>query len=211
MLAVASKFSPAEAAEVFRMLISCGVRMLIAGSTRSGSIEEKIAGAAHAVFTGKITDSKAVRPILQSVAPTDEQFKVGFEIATVSKISLGRYYLRSLEMTAKGEPSPWFVPNDDRQAITMEHVLPQNPGPQWTAFDNETAAAYTKRIGNLVLLPAKSNAALANNDFATKAAVFGQAPYELTRQVAGAPNWTPEVIANRQRILAELALRTWPL
>ena len=57
---------------------------------------------------GRVTDSKGVKPLIQSAAPTDEQFRVGFEIATVSKISLGRYYLRSLEMTAKGEPSPWF-------------------------------------------------------------------------------------------------------
>jgi hypothetical protein len=67
-------------------------------------------------------------------------------------------------MTAKSEPSPWFVPNDDRQAITMEHVLPPNPGPDWAAFDSETASV-SKRIGNLVLLPAKSNAALSDNDF----------------------------------------------
>jgi hypothetical protein len=211
MLAVASKFVPAEATEVFRLLISAGVRMLISGSTRSGSIEERLGAAANAVFTEKITDTKGIRPILQSVAPTDEQFKVGFEVATVSKVSLGRYYLRSLEMTAKGEPSPWFVPNDDRQTITMEHVLPQNPGPEWTAFDAETAAAYSKRIGNLVLLPAKSNAALGNTDFKAKAAVFSNAPYELTRHVASADDWTPEVIARRQRTLAELALRTWPL
>jgi hypothetical protein len=211
MLAIAWKFSATEAAEVFRMLISAGVRMLIAGSTRSGSIEERLAAAAHSVFTEKIIDSKGIRPILQSVAPTDEQFRVGFEIATVSKVSLGRYYLRSLEMTAKGEPTPWFVPNDDRQAITMEHILPLNPGPEWSAFDTETAGVYSKRIGNLVLLPAKSNATLGNNDFTTKVAVFGQAPYELTRQVAGVPEWTPEMIANRQRILAELAVHTWPL
>ena len=93
----------------------------------------------------------------------------------------------------------------------MEHVLPLNPGPEWSGFDSETAAAYSKRIGNLVLLPARSNAALANNDFNTKAAVFADAPYELTRQVGRSAQWTPEVIATRQRILAELAVKTWPL
>jgi hypothetical protein len=211
MLAVASKLSPNEATEVFRLLISCGVRLLIAGSTRSGSVEEPLASAAHSVFTGKISDSQGVRAILSSVAPADEQFKLGFQVATVSKISLGRYYLRSLEMTAKGEPAPWFVPNDDRQTITLEHVLPQSPGPEWTNFDKESAAAYAKRIGNLVLLPAKSNATLGNNDFGTKAAVFGQAPYELTRQVAGVSQWTPETITRRQQILADLAVKTWPM
>jgi uncharacterized protein DUF262/uncharacterized protein DUF1524 len=211
MLAVAAKLPANEAAEVFRLLISTGVRLLIAGSTRSGSVEEPLAGAANDVFAGKITDSRGVRAILSSVAPTDEQFRLGFQVATVSKLSLARYYLRSLEMTAKGEPTPWFIPNDDRQAITLEHVLPQKPGSEWTNFDQESAMAYVKRIGNLVLLPAKSNAALGNNDFATKAAIFSQAPYELTRQVATVSEWTPDTITKRQAILADLAIRTWPL
>jgi hypothetical protein len=210
MLAVAAKFSPPEAAEVFRMLISAGVRMLIAGSTRSGSVEEPLADTANKVYEGKL-DIKGVRGVLQSVAPADEQFRLGFQVASVSKMSLARYYLRSLEMTAKQEPAPWFVPNDDRQTITLEHVLPHNPGTGWGEFDDQSALAYVKRIGNLVLLPAKSNAQLGNADFQTKAAVFADAPYETTRQVATADKWDPETIRRRQEILAGLALRTWPL
>jgi hypothetical protein len=64
------------------------------------------------------------------------------------------------------------------------------------------------RPAHLVLLPAKSNAALGNTDFRAKAAVFSNAPDELTRHVASADDWTPEAIARRQRTLAELALRT---
>jgi len=211
MLAIAAKFAGNEAAEVLRLLISCGVRLLIAGSTRSGSVEEPLADAAHKVFTGVITDSRAVRKILADVSPNDEQFRLGFEAATVSKTSLARYYLRSLEMTAKGEPTPWFVPNDDRQAITLEHVLPAKPDPSWANFDQETVDTYVKRIGNLVLLPAKSNSTLGSSAFSVKAEIFRNAPYELTRQVSTVPQWNAGTIVERQKLLAELALRTWPL
>jgi hypothetical protein len=211
MLAVAAKFVPTEAVEVFRLLISSGVRLLIAGSTRSGSVEEPLANAAHEVFSGAITRSKEVRRILANVSPNDEQFRLGFEVATVSKTSLARYYLRSLEMTAKGEPTPWFVPNDDRQTITLEHILPLRPDRSWAHFDQETADAYVKRIGNLVLLPAKSNSALGSSTFELKAETFKNAPYELTRQIATVPEWTRETIAERQKLLANLALRTWPM
>jgi hypothetical protein len=211
MLAIAAKFAGNEAAEVFRLLISCGVRLLIAGSTRSGSVEEPLADAAHKIFTGVIADSRAVRKILADVSPNDEQFRLGFEVATVSKTSLARYYLRSLEMTAKGEPTPWFVPNDDRQAITLEHVLPVKPDPSWVNFDQETVDTYVKRIGNLVLLPAKSNSTLGSSAFSVKAEIFRNAPYELTRQVSTVPRWGADRIVERQKLLAELALRTWPL
>jgi hypothetical protein len=43
MLAIAAKFNPLDAAEAFRMLISVGVRLLIASSTRSGSVEQPLA------------------------------------------------------------------------------------------------------------------------------------------------------------------------
>jgi hypothetical protein len=211
MLAIAAKFAPNEAAEAFRLLISTGVRLLIAGNTRSGSVEEPLADAANKVFIGVIGDSKGIREVLLSVSPNDEQFRLGFEVSTVSKTSLARYYLRSLEMTAKGEPAPWFVPNDDRQAITLEHVLPRKPDHNWANFDQETADTYVKRIGNMVLLPAKSNATLGSSAFSVKSEIFKNAPYELTRQVSTVSQWDRNTIAERQKLLAELALRTWPL
>jgi uncharacterized protein DUF1524 len=93
----------------------------------------------------------------------------------------------------------------------MERGQYQNPGPEWAEFDEDSAAVYTKRIGNMVLLPAKSNALLGNADFKTKAEVFSEAPYETTRQVATVEKWDPETIIRRQVILSDIALRTWPL
>ena len=63
----------------------------------------------------------------------------------------------------------------------------------------------------MVLLPAKSNATLGSTAFSVKAEIFKNAPYELTRQVSTVPQWDRNRIAERQKLLAELALRTWPL
>ncbi len=68
-----------------------------------------------------------------------------------------------------------------------------------------------KRIGNLALLLAKSNSDLKSMDFKSKKAVYKDSPYELTRQIATVNDWTPEKISERQKGLAELALRAWPL
>lgn len=210
MLALASKFPPNEAAEAYRMLISIGVRLLIASSTRSGSVEEPLAASANAIFIEDIKDSKSLKARLAAITPNDEQFRVAFEIATISKASLARYYLRSLEMTAKSEPTPWFVPNDDRQSITVEHVLPQKPDATWNDFSEETAKAYVNRLGNQALLLAKSNSDLKSTSFEAKRAVYRETPYELTRQISTVPIWDGARIAERQKILATLALRTWP-
>src|SRR5207302_1507831 len=157
---VAARFNPNDAAEVFQMLISWGVRLLIAASTRSESIIEPIAEAAHDVFEVEITNPKQLKKKLSNLIPVDEQFRQAFEIATVSKSALARYYLRALEMAAKQEPTPWFIPIDDRQTINLEHVLPEKPEKNWPHFDEEKVRIYSKRIGNLALLQAKSNSDL---------------------------------------------------
>lgn len=211
MLAIASTFPEKETSEAFRMLITWGVRLVVASSTSRGSVEEPLANTGNKVFVGEITTAAQMRKVLNSVIPGDEDFKKAFEIASVSKASFARYYLRSLEMVAKKEATPWFIPNDDKQAINLEHVLPYSPEGNWPEFSEEEARVYSKRIGNLALLQAKTNSDLRSDGFSAKKAAYKDSPYELTRQIAKVKDWTPESIALRQKGLAELALKAWPL
>jgi Protein of unknown function DUF262/Protein of unknown function (DUF1524) len=211
MLAVAAIFPPKEASDAFRLFISWGVRLLIASSTRSGSVEEPMADAARRVFKREIEDHVKLKTVLAHIIPVDEQFRLAFEVANVSKASLARYYLRSLEMAAKNESAPWFIPNDDKQAINLEHVLPERHEGLWMDFDEESTKVYVKRLGNLALLLAKSNSDLKSSEFKSKRAAYRNSPYELTRMISKASSWTPLEIGGRQRTLAELALRAWPL
>ncbi len=211
MLAVASQFAKKEAAEAYRMFISWGVRLIIASNTSRGTVEIPLTSAAHSVFKGAITDAASLRKDLSKIIPVDEEFGRAFETATVSKAAFARYYLRSLEMAAKGEATPWFIPNDDQQTINLEHVLPEAPEGNWPHIKEDMLRVYGRRIGNLALLLAKSNSDLKSADFATKKAVYKNTPYELTRQIAKLKTWGPQEITERQKGLAELALRTWPL
>jgi len=215
MLAVASRFNPKEANDAFRMFISWGVRLFIAGSTRSESVAEPIAQAAHRVFSPQaknpIGSAAVLRKELANIIPVDQQFRQAFELVTVSKATLARYYLRSLEMAAKNEAAPWFIPNDDKQTINLEHILPEKPEKNWPQFDEEAARIYVKRIGNLALLLAKSNSDVKSSNFEAKKAIYKDSPYELTKQIAALPDWTPAQISARQKVLADLALRAWPL
>ncbi|HLX42242.1 MAG TPA: DUF262 domain-containing HNH endonuclease family protein [Bryobacteraceae bacterium] len=211
LLATADKFPKKEAAEAFRMFISWGVRLIVASSTSRGSVEEPLAGAAHSVYKGDIADAAKLKKELAKIIPTDEEFKRAFENATVSKAAFARYYLRSLEMAAKNESTPWFIPNDDQQTINLEHVLPDQPEGNWPQFDEETAKMYVRRIGNLALLLAKSNSDLKSLGFDAKKKIYKETPYELTRQMGGLAQWGPKEISERQKVLAGLALKAWPL
>jgi hypothetical protein len=88
--------------------------------------------------------------------------------------------------------------------------LPFSPSAKFPK-SGSSCEGRVNRIGNLVLLPAKSNSTLGSSAFNVKTETFKSAPYELTRQVSTVPQWDAGTIMERQKLLAELALRTWPL
>ncbi|MGO8914709.1 MAG: DUF262 domain-containing protein [Stellaceae bacterium] len=211
MLAIAQKLPEKETEKAFQFCVSLGVRLMIAGSTRTGTVEEGLAGAAHEIFASNLATATALKADLKSLTPTDGPFVAAFETATVSNRKLARYYLRSLEMSAKNESEPWHIPNDDRSTINLEHVLPEKPEGNWPQFTEELGKLYYKRIGNLVLMRASDNSDLKSAGFAVKKPVYAKSPYVLTKQVADAADWTAADITERQKTLASFAVKAWPI
>ena len=210
LLAVAVKFPQKQAAPAFNFLIALGVRLLIASTTRSGSVELPLAAAANDVFTDRCTTFADLRKHLTHITPTDAEFTSEFEQARVSKSQLARYYLRSLEMAAKNEAEPWFIPVDDRAIINLEHVLPKKPTGNWPQFTADEASLYVNRLGNQALLRASDNSNLHSIDFNDKKKIYGASPYILTSQIASLADWSPAAIAKRQKALSALAVNAWP-
>jgi hypothetical protein len=212
LLAIAEKFPVNKASEAMKFLISLSVRLIIAFSTRSGSIEEALAETANLIFLDKITDTKGIKSNLSNITPKNPDFEDSFSTATVSKASFARYYLRSLEMALKDQPDPLFIPNADKETISLEHILPEKPQDNWKQFNQDEVDTYSRRIGNLALLVKKSNSDLRSADFETKKKVYAQSGgYDLTTQIVKLDEWTVEKIVERQKILAKLALKAWPI
>jgi hypothetical protein len=210
LLAIAARFAQKETASAFQFLVSLGVRLLIASTTRSGSVEQPLAFAAHDVFSGKITTPDDLKKRLAEITPSDEAFRIEFETAKVSKAQLARYYLRSLEMAAKGESEAWFMPTDDRSVINLQHVLPKKPDGNWPQFSDEEVSVWVNRLGNQALMRASDNADMKSTTFEAKKSTFAASPYVLTSQVADLDRWDAEAVAVRQKALAHLAIGAWP-
>lgn len=210
ILAVANRFTPNETSAAYRFLIALGVRLIIASSTRTSSVELPLADAAQSVFEGQLESAQALAGYLGILTPGDQEFRAAVETMRVSSAKLARYYLRSLEMTAKNESEPWFIPQDDKAVINLEHVLPKKVEGNWPGFTDEDVRRLTTRLGNLALMRASDNSDLKSQAFETKRAIYAQSPYVLTTMIADAEDWTGAEIEARQRRLAELAVSTWP-
>ncbi len=211
ILAVAARYTPKESTQSFQFLVSLGVRLLIASSTRSSSVELPLAGTANDVFSGKIGTTADLKNRLNDITPTNEEFRLAFESARVSKAQLARYYLRSLEMAAKEESEPWFIPTEDRSIINLEHILPKKPENNWPQFTGDEAAMSINRLGNQALLRASDNSDLKSASFSEKKIVYAESPYALTNQIAELEDWSAAAVRSRQQTLSYLALVAWPI
>lgn len=211
LLALTEKTKPKDMNIIVMNLISLGVRLLIASRTTTGSVEEALSKAANMVYSNKAEDWKSLKKVLENITPNNEKFCQAFETATVSQAKFARYYLRTLEMEAKGEPNPLFIPNDDKEVVNLEHILPERPGKNWPAFTQDAVGVYSKRIGNFVLLNVKPNSDLKSADFKTKKIEYAKNTYKLTKEVCKYTNWTETEIGERQKRLAALAIKAWPI
>lgn len=210
MLPVATHFTPREAEKAFRLFISWAVRFLITGGGRGGRLEEAYAERGKEITEGKITTTKKLAEAMKDKIPSDRQFQEEFAVAQVQKTKLARYYLRALELKIKGDPEPEFVPNEG-PAINLEHILPQNPGQGWGKLPSDVVRTYYSRLGNMVLLQAAKNTAIGNKKFTDKLPVLKTSAYVLTKEAANATTWGVKEIDARQRKLAGLAVKTWPI
>jgi len=211
LISAALKFIPKEALKAFSMFVSLGVRLLIAGSTRTGSVEETLAAAANKIYLGAISTAAQLKNEISGIIPTDVQFREAFETATVSKAFLARYYLRTLENVVQAQEDPHFIVKSDEEEITLEHILPEKPEKNWPQFTSEEHASYWKRIGNMILLRYKINSDLKSEPFQVKVPEYKKCSYKLTEQVTTLQDWTIETIRKRQVGLAKSALKAWPI
>ena len=96
--------------------------------------------------------------------------------------------------------------------MTIEHILPENPDPEWDdEFPVTVQDAAVNRIGNLTPLEANANRRVGNDTYAHKVAAYANSRYALTRAVAdSAPEeWTLARLEQRQRELAARAVHLW--
>lgn len=210
MFAVSKHFTPKEAKIAFQLFVFWSVRILIVG-TRGGLLDRNYAVNAQEIGSGKIKTAQELANALQDVIPSDALFQTAFSEARVSQAFLARYYLRALEMSQKGQSDPELIPTDDETSVNLEHLMPENPGEFWPNIDHDAVSAYFRRLGNMVIMQAKKNSMIGNSSFSDKKKELKQSAFLLTSEVAQSSSWGVAEIKERQKKLAELAVKTWPL
>jgi len=214
LLAVLEKFEPSKVATAFQKLVSVAVRFQIVGGVGGGTLERIYSETAKSVSEGKLASTDEILKAFTSM-PVDAIFKQSFatvSISSISKPSLARYYLPSLEMGCNKQDPQEKVPNPDVGRVNLEHVLPQTLTETWDKlWSADDARAYQKRLGNLALMSSKGNSGVGNDSFGAKKSEYGKSQFVLTKGIAEFDTWDKQSIDSRQLEMAEIALKVWSI
>ena len=209
LLAAFDKFSKKEMEKLLKVSVNWSVRFLISG-VPSGNLESYYSKSAKRIYDGAIKNVAELTKDMATVVPDDARFAAALATASVPVASLARYYLRTLQIVEDGMKEPMYVPSDGK-AVTLEHILPVNPGNEWKHFNDEEAKIYYNRLGNQALLAATVNSTIGNVGFSVKKKALGASPFSLTKVAASGSNWDIARIIDRQKKLAQLGAKAWPL
>jgi len=209
LLAAFGEFSKKEMEKLLKVSVNWSVRFLISG-VPSGNLEGYYSRSAKKISEGNIKTVADLTKDMAGVVPDDEKFIAALATASVPVASFARYYLRTLQVVQDGMKEPMYVPSDGK-AVTLEHILPVNTGVDWKYISDEDAKAYYNRLGNQALLAGTVNSAIGNVGFSSKKEALSASPFSLTNDVAKWSVWDVSAIAERQKKLASLGAKAWPL
>jgi len=207
LLAAFGKFTEKEMQRLIKNAVNWSVRCLITG-VPSGNLEGVYSKAAKAISDGNLKTVDDVSKELINLIPPDDRFEAAARTARVPTASLARYYLRKMQITADGKDEPEYTPNEGKP-ITLEHILPQRPGPDWELPPEKMQELYN-RLGNQALLVGSVNSKLGNVGFEAKRKALLDSTYSLTNETAKEVDWGEAEITKRQAGMAKLADKAWP-
>ena len=211
LFAAWESFSGNDFVRVLKLVSVISFRYTVVNGLNPNALESVYHRAAKAVMEGSAGTPAAVFDHLKPIYVDDERTRQNFALLAVNtrgqRKKLAKYILARLERDAAGRAC-----DPETDPGTIEHILPENPADAWEeAFPAERWEASVYRLGNLTLLEPAANRNVGNSIYTGKLDAYRNSAYALTRQLPEmAPErWTPELMDERQRRIAERAVHLW--
>jgi len=210
LLAARRALADAEFTRVLRACAIISFRYNVIGNLATNEQERVYNAVAEKIARKELTSTLEILRALRLVYPSDEQFRSAFaekqiRTTTARNRQVVRYILFEIERQVSTHA---FDYTSDKYNI--EHVLPEHPGDNWSAFTDDQIDRCIFRIGNLTLLAASPNRDIGNASYSEKRPVYEQCEFEITQRIVTEnQDWTPERIATRQSWLANQATAIW--
>ncbi len=209
LVAARRRFEDDEFEILLRAMVVMSFRYNVICGQSTSEQERTYHKIAQRISAGELTSVQRVLELLRPLYPGDDTFRAAFaekslQIKQSRNRKVALYILCALEKQETGQEY-----DRGSASLSIEHVLPQNPGQDWP-FTDEEAQGMVCRLGNMTLLNAAENRDIGNADFAAKRAAYGNSAFHMTQKIAEEnAEWTPERIAERQKSMARVATAVW--
>ncbi|MEQ1716700.1 MAG: DUF262 domain-containing protein [Hyphomicrobium sp.] len=210
ILAAARAFDAAGLSAILRASMIISVRYNVIGGLAPAEQERVYNRVAQAVATRKLSTSAETIRALAPIYISDKSFREAFTERVLDTTngrnkSVVRHILFRIEEHVTNRAF-----DTESAQITLEHILPENPGDQWPQFDDRSHRDGLYRLGNFALLQAAPNRKIGNIGFAEKQPTYAKSEFEITKRIAvDNAEWTIDRIAARQRWMADQATSIW--
>jgi Protein of unknown function DUF262/Protein of unknown function (DUF1524) len=208
-----ARFDISEMQKLLRLLEVCVVRFLLVVGGNPGRFEPACAKLADDIYKKKITTAASAFAELKAAAvyPPDAEFENSFRVKSERNSQKARYFLRAIEKERKFKLKPKMANEWEPSVLTLEHILPKKPGPEWKpqlGADKDLLEDCLMRLGNMCLLTSV-NKELGSLGFEKKKKTYVDSDLELTKELASVGNWNRSAIEARQAQMAKLAPVVW--
>lgn len=210
LMAAYRKLSEAGFSAVLKAVSIVSFRHNVIGNKATNEQERVYNELARKLESGELSDERGVIRGLGAVYVADANFRTDFETKVLRtrvhrNKTIARHLLFRIENHLSGSD---FDP--DSLQYSLEHILPESPGPGWEAFPEPDESVY--RLGNLALLESNLNRDLGNRSFAEKREVYARSVFASTRRLAEEnAAWDEARLAARQSWMARQATTLWRL
>ncbi|MCR4318087.1 MAG: DUF262 domain-containing HNH endonuclease family protein [Planctomycetes bacterium] len=210
LCAAKRRFSDADFESLFRASVMASFRYNVICNLPTNEQESVYGRIANKISSENIYASETIK-LLKDVYPTDETFKLAFSEKVIKTTTQKRnkqvvkYILCAIERTLSNVELDF-----DSDALTIEHVLPQNPTEGWNTFAEDEIESMVYRLGNMTLLQAGPNRDIGNKSWNDKREVFRASAINITKRLAEEnSDWNPARLCARQNWMANQAASIW--
>lgn len=205
LMAVYTQFDAADFIKVLEWIVIISIRYSVICGKPASKLGKVYNIIANGVMRGEFSPA-GIAGYLRSVYPKDDDFQNNFIWKAIPMYSGGSrqimFLLRKLERHLSGA--------DEAPAVnlTIEHVLPRNPGEEWQdAFGPDNWRSAADRLGNMAILPRSRN--MSQESFEEKRCLLLGSGYRINRHIAEYTEWNMESLEDHQRWLADQARKVW--
>lgn len=194
--------------KLLKIIYIISFRYTVISALNTGNLDKVYSNTALAITANPGIRPKAIFEKMKSLYVDDAKFESNFKGKYFSSESIARYVLKELNGQIPGNEE--LKPSD---RVTLEHILPKNPSPEWDKYiGKNNAEDLVYLIGNLTLLESTKNRSIGNASFEVKKEkAFVTSKLSINESVKSQMFWTSKEIETRSTMLAKLATQKWRL